>query len=337
MRLFSFLPALSSMLSKVLLQVRAMCMWNRFTDWENNMSGGNSFLPEAEKTPEERLASLEQMIPVFIQKIQSYDKVLSEFSDVKKSIDDAHHNLESHKAFTLDIASALSNYKFSNETKVSLLAQEYYTQVAKVNTIKKDLMDLMQFSDKIQKSLSESDANNKSKHIELINTMVKQSAIDEIKSDFYKATNALISQDNLHQAKMQAQEEKNSQFISKHNSLSQEINSLKSMTSEVDEKSVSLAGIVQRLQTDMVNLISLARRDLGKEIEKNNLDLKKSIDSSPATSDSIKKEVSSQIEAVALDGRNALLKSNNSSQQIALLEKKIENLYLLLKKFELSV
>lgn len=47
-------------------------------------------------------------------------------------------------------------------------------------------------------------------------------------------------------------------------------------------------------------------------------------------------KIYSKIELASLDSSNAVLKSNNSAQQITLLEKKIENIFLLLKKHELT-
>ena len=54
------------------------------------------------------------------------------------------------------------------------------------------------------------------------------------------------------------------------------------------------------------------------------------------SSDSIQKDILSKIEGYLLDCKNANVRSMNSDQRIAILEKKVEQLNLLFKKFELS-
>jgi chromosome segregation ATPase len=51
---------------------------------------------------------------------------------------------------------------------------------------------------------------------------------------------------------------------------------------------------------------------------------------------SITNEVAGQIEGISLDAKNAVLKSNNTEMQLKLIDKKLENVLLLLKKHELS-
>lgn len=62
----------------------------------------------------------------------------------------------------------------------------------------------------------------------------------------------------------------------------------------------------------------------------------KMIDDSPNTAEAVKKELSHMLDSVSLDGKNALLTAKNTAQQALLLEKKIENLYLLLKQYDLN-
>lgn len=52
--------------------------------------------------------------------------------------------------------------------------------------------------------------------------------------------------------------------------------------------------------------------------------------------DAMRDDLLKKIEDMSIDGRNAVLKAGNSSQQIAIIEKKIENILLTLKKIDLS-
>ena len=71
-------------------------------------------------------------------------------------------------------------------------------------------------------------------------------------------------------------------------------------------------------------------------MDKKVANLAKDFDSNPLSAESVKAALFKEIEALALDGKNAYLKSNNCATQLALLEKKLENLNLLIKKHELT-
>jgi len=57
---------------------------------------------------------------------------------------------------------------------------------------------------------------------------------------------------------------------------------------------------------------------------------------SPSSLEGAKKELLEKFESVALDASNALLRAKNSDQKISLMDRKIENIQLLLKKHELK-
>jgi methyl-accepting chemotaxis protein len=70
-------------------------------------------------------------------------------------------------------------------------------------------------------------------------------------------------------------------------------------------------------------------------------DLTKKISSLPVpkpsvSSEEVKKIVSDGLEPVSFDAKNASLRSSNTDMKVSLLEKKVENMMLLAKRFELS-
>jgi len=56
----------------------------------------------------------------------------------------------------------------------------------------------------------------------------------------------------------------------------------------------------------------------------------------PAALEALRDEIKHELELTSLNGQTAVLKSGNGEKQIQLLEKKVENINLLLKKYELS-
>lgn len=60
------------------------------------------------------------------------------------------------------------------------------------------------------------------------------------------------------------------------------------------------------------------------------------IQSKPSPIPELKKQLEDKLEMVALNGTNSVLRSTNNEKQIALIEKKIEQVFLLIKQMELS-
>lgn len=70
------------------------------------------------------------------------------------------------------------------------------------------------------------------------------------------------------------------------------------------------------------------------EVKLNNM--KTSFDMHPDEIRAFKEDILKKHESVALDGTNSVIRSSNNEQQLKILEKRVENIYLLLKKYELS-
>lgn len=64
--------------------------------------------------------------------------------------------------------------------------------------------------------------------------------------------------------------------------------------------------------------------------------MKMELAGSPSSFESAKSEIEKKMQSIELDASNAVLKSSNADQQIKLLERKIENISLQLKNYELS-
>ena len=65
-------------------------------------------------------------------------------------------------------------------------------------------------------------------------------------------------------------------------------------------------------------------------------DLRKQIPAKSPEIDSKYNEILKSCELTKLDGTNAVLRATNNEKHVQLLQKQIENIYLLLKKHELS-
>ncbi len=80
-------------------------------------------------------------------------------------------------------------------------------------------------------------------------------------------------------------------------------------------------GLIERLKIDFSNQIK---------------SLKEELISRPTGISELQKLLESKIELVELNGQNAVLRSANNEKQLLLVERKIDNIYQLIKKLELS-
>jgi K+/H+ antiporter YhaU regulatory subunit KhtT len=105
-------------------------------------------------------------------------------------------------------------------------------------------------------------------------------------------------------------------------------NDLQELTKKISDLRTEFKKIVSESQTWAVDLVDRRISDIKvlTNTKACNQDL-----------EVLKNEVISKLEFVTLNGTNSTLRSQNADQQIKILEKKIENIYLILKKHELSV
>ncbi len=84
---------------------------------------------------------------------------------------------------------------------------------------------------------------------------------------------------------------------------------------------------------EFTNLIERLKADFTEKLKEQ----KQEILSIPSQIPSLKKDIEKQIELIELNGQNSLLRSSNNEKQIMLVERKIDNLYQLIKKIEISL
>ncbi len=302
------------------------------------MSGGKSFalVDKGEKTPEDRLNILEQMIPVLIQKIQAYDKIIDDFKVLKKSQIDISEICNKNTQ-SIEIASSfMKNYNDQCQSMYKITNSTISSQNAKFEDFSKDLIrfksdqnDLVVLINKIDDKYSIllqklTDSCVTRSEFEEQNNFV-ESKLKSIQSSFSNIHNELERLDNQVVLNLN----KNTEF-------SVESKSTKDFIEQVQEKIRNLHSLNNTLKQDFYNSLIVYTNSINEDVSKRFSNFKIELKESPDSSNSIKSEIISKLDSVALDGSNALLKASNSAQQISILEKKIENIYLLLKKFEIN-
>lgn len=103
--------------------------------------------------------------------------------------------------------------------------------------------------------------------------------------------------------------------------------------SMINEEIESIREHRENIQRDFKHLIDRCSQQVDAKL----VAQKEEILSKPSEVIPIIKELNQKIDLVELNGQNALLRSSNNEKQIMLVERKIENLYQLLKKLDISI
>ena len=88
----------------------------------------------------------------------------------------------------------------------------------------------------------------------------------------------------------------------------------------------------KKMQSEYHGLIDRLKIDFNNQIKS----LREELISRPTGLPELQKLLESKIELVELNGQNAVLRSSNNEKQILLVERKIENIYQLIKRIDLN-
>ena len=111
---------------------------------------------------------------------------------------------------------------------------------------------------------------------------------------------------------------------------------IQSNVSSLNNSTISLQSSIDKLVNDFNMKLSSEVVKLRVDVDSRIIAAKNELAALGTPCDALRTELIKKIDDMSLDGRNAVLKASVSSQQITIIEKKIENIYLLLKKFDLA-
>lgn len=120
--------------------------------------------------------------------------------------------------------------------------------------------------------------------------------------------------------------------------VSEEVKECVSLSS-FKEKISLLEGLIEKLHRDREELrkeFKEANHRLSQEFDGKLKAQKTEILNMPSEIPAMRKLFDQKLEIVELNGQNAILRSSNNERQLTLIEKKIENIYQLMKKFDLT-
>jgi chromosome segregation ATPase len=297
------------------------------------MSDGKKFAPKNVASAEERLTEVERKYSVIQERIQAYDMVLEEFRALKAE-------LKANRKIIEAFVSASGSVFDELRTKIDTYPAQFQILHAKTESISKAIEDQKNYVGKF--------ASNNNKIINDFN---------EIVSKIKEQVATSLSENGKLNARLPQIEASLSNLNKSNLSTKTAVDKLtedhiKCKDASEDFQS-AIAKDIAKLKQTISNLPSLQewantlyarfQQDMGYRdkqatayVDKKVSDLGKTFEENPLSAQGVKAALFNEIQALALDGKNAYLKSNNIASQLALLEKKLENLNLLFKKHQLN-
>lgn len=193
------------------------------------------------------------------------------------------------------------------------------------NTTNQRIQNLEFTIDMINKSIATAVASQESskKHYEISLTNFMESTLGALK-EFRHTVEEVTTVLQKHGEKLTALHNNQIQLIDRHE-WNEKISLLKRMMEELHLEDNSV-------RSECNHLI----QRVGVEFDSRIKHLKEEILAKPSGVPDLKRETDEKIQLVELNGQNAVLRSSNNEKQIMLLERKIDNLYQLVKRLEIA-
>jgi hypothetical protein len=298
------------------------------------MSDGKAFRKtEKDLSIEDHLKELDRKFSVILERIQVYDKFSNDIKKLSEDIESCKKDLIGHAAFA--------------RTSTDLLGNQIYSSNNRITEFKRDQVSLSKNLDEFKNDHEQCLLNVHSVILgfhESLAVLKKQFDEHETDSNCDRQFCRSLEQDFREFKKTTSDCPESIKTAHKnHDQLKQNFNQFHSeIESRFNDVLSSIASMPQfnewatKIYIKTCNEISDKQKEIYAELDRKARHLEDKLSSDPATAESIKKYLQQQMDTLALDGKNAYLKANNAALQMNILEKKIETINLILKKYELT-
>lgn len=284
----------------------------------------------------DRLAEVERKFSVISDRIQAYDKILVSFAALKDSLDSNKAAIDENKISVgglADYVNAAHSFSLKSAADAKDQINNLSNQISVVGSFSSEAKKQAQYqSDSIQAQVSKVDA----KHTELGKSYLLYSDLDAIRNPLNQSIDGLRNQVEFLTNKLRNLNEAHTNLSQKHDVLNDSHSSLRSQLVSTND---AISAQAKNLDISVKSLKSSSDLAIEKVKDQvvNYMDATKiEMIGAPSSLESVKKEILGKLTMTSLDGSNAALRSSNNEAQIRLLEKKLENLAILVKKNEIA-
>ncbi len=297
------------------------------------MSDAKKFAKLPPLTADERLDEIERKYGVIQQRIQAYDEVLEKFAALTKELKQSQKDIASlhdfFESFCKEIRTTVSS--LLGQIQPLKTVQEGHERTLKGHASSITSMINHATDKHVELKLYVDDMGNRlctwaNDHVKI------QAALADLSKKVFDASNKQLNHvmqlDNLYGDYLKFKEKSESEQAA----LRRIISKLGEQLDNAPDLNDWSGELYSRFTSDMTYRDKQNMAYADKKVDQ----LAQQFAVNPLSAESIKNQLFSEIQSIALDSKNAYLKSNNCAQQIQLFEKKLENLNLIIKKYELN-
>jgi hypothetical protein len=287
-------------------------------------------------TTEERLDESDRKLSAILARIQTYDKVLTEFDSVKASlasVRSSHEELKTSLAQSKEYITASHLFAMKSAGEAKSASDKLSSQIGIL-------------SDSIASVQNKTTLDAQSLHAHIEGVDAKYSNL----SEGFLDTSDLQSLKKAHQQAVLDIHNKIDAVIGKVRNIAMDQSELKDKHSAIDEAQSASSGQIQVVRSSLSDHVQSAEYSMKslksyvdtlcdrlKDQTVSYMDsVKIEMLGSPSSMESVRKEILNKLNLTSMDGTNAVMKVANNEQAIKLLEKKVENLAILLKRNEIT-
>ena len=292
------------------------------------MGGGGQQQNQEHATLEDRIFLLERKIPIYLERISRYDQVAE---DLVKQVDDFNKLVvrmdDQESCSEIDCKKVETSIAYLSDQQKSL-SSAIVAQSSASDLLKASHMSLDDSLDQCeQRMIKLIDA----KKAEVVQAMNSKADAKDLEGHKQLSAQMYLACDMTRQQLVPAVDALRQDLQVSRLAISNLQDDVRCVQSELSDALVSVAA-QKNAQDRFQQLLDKAYNDLVIQMDKKIADfrLELSQDSSPVSA--LRDDLQKKMDLVALDGTNSTIRSQKSEQKMMILEKKIENLYLLMQK-----
>lgn len=285
---------------------------------------------------DKRMVELERVNNILLDRIQKYDRIEAQNKSLSERLDELSKLLSYHsqenKLSLQDLSQSLDSSRLSHNSLNDLFSSYTSHAQEKFNVIHSCFTEADAAFDVLEKTVNAVDL----KHSKAQERFASKDHLDVMRDDHEDDIEDVKDQiqdvtDRISSLQEDFKDEK--AYLSEHqadkdeqiSSIETDIASIKSSLRYFEQRFLDMAEVSANKEKYFRELYDHAFRALREELI-----------SSPTAIEPVRLDLMDRLQGVSLDAKNALLKAGNSDSKTYLLEKKVENLALQIKKFELS-
>lgn len=296
----------------------------------------NQMIPKQPKSVEARLDHLESVLPLLVR-LEEYLKTKERSIQNEKINADLDVSLRYSKCAVIDLEKQISDFKSGLDSTQKYARSGIFSLENRIGKNESALSEQSKSCASASSIMVDAQAKIHDLQTKLSN-LVSLANLEETKKELLKIINDVLkdfhSYKNAFQVYSSESNKKLEAISSKLASHDKHIDFSNSSFLECEKNRVELSDKIAKNAQQASDSLSSLEKEIKSYIKEQIQSIR--IPKDPIPEEQVRQWINDQIQLISLDAKNAIAKSNNIDMKATILEKKVENLSLALKSFELA-